>query len=269
MSGTILFLLLACSHVLGAVYLQSDVPGVRQRTPGYRIRQIVCSLLPGYLLLLPNLILANIWIPFVMTAAWLALEWIRTRRPGKHRVLSHRHSSSVRMLFVASHILPIAIAAMIAHFGTVNQPFPVNGLWHPMQAFLSSLKLHMTGEDAFRWLLMFLLLGKPANMIIREMNGKENIMHPVQASQIPVLDAIRQEPEYRNAGSLIGTLERLLIAIMILLGQYAAIGLIFTAKSITRYDRISKDPSFAEYYLVGTLMSTLIAIVTVLVLKPA
>lgn len=115
---------------------------------------------------------------------------------------------------------------------------------------------------------MFLLLGKPTNQVIRELNGKEKILQPTKMDPIPVLQASKRDPEYVNAGSLIGTLERLLIAIMMLLGQYAAIGLIFTAKSITRYDRISKDPSFAEYYLVGTLMSALFAIVIVLGLKP-
>jgi hypothetical protein len=49
-----------------------------------------------------------------------------------------------------------------------------------------------------------------------------------------------------------------------ILKQYAAIGLIFTAKSITRYDKIAKDPAFAEYYLVGTLFSLLISIISVL-----
>jgi hypothetical protein len=33
-------------------------------------------------------------------------------------------------------------------------------------------------------------------------------------------------------------------------------GVVLTAKSIARYDRISKDQGFAEYYLLGTLMST-------------
>lgn len=33
-----------------------------------------------------------------------------------------------------------------------------------------------------------------------------------------------------------------------------------TAKSIARYDRISKDQEFAEYYLLGTLLSTICAI---------
>ncbi|WP_146088548.1 DUF3307 domain-containing protein [Lacrimispora xylanisolvens] len=50
----------------------------------------------------------------------------------------------------------------------------------------------------------------------------------------------------------------LLIQKMLLIsrGQYSAAGLVLTAKSIARYDRISKDQDFAEYYLLGTLMST-------------
>jgi hypothetical protein len=40
------------------------------------------------------------------------------------------------------------------------------------------------------------------------------------------------------------------------MNQYAAMGLVLTAKSIARYDKITKDEKFAEYYLLGTLLST-------------
>lgn len=43
--------------------------------------------------------------------------------------------------------------------------------------------------------------------------------------------------------------------------QYAAIGFVLTAKSIARYDKITKDEKFAEYYLLGTLVSTLCVII--------
>ena len=65
-----------------------------------------------------------------------------------------------------------------------------------------------------------------------------------------------------GAGALIGQLERLVMGIFLIWGQYAAIGLVFTAKSIARFDRISKDQIFAEYYLIGSLFS----IISVLVL---
>jgi hypothetical protein len=66
-----------------------------------------------------------------------------------------------------------------------------------------------------------------------------------------------------GAGSIIGILERLLVTSFVLfwpqLGA-AAIGLIFSAKSIARFPEMGKDPRFAEYYLVGTLTSFTVAI---------
>jgi hypothetical protein len=39
------------------------------------------------------------------------------------------------------------------------------------------------------------------------------------------------------------------------------LGFILTAKSIARYDAITKDQKFAEYYLIGTLVSVVYSIV--------
>lgn len=74
------------------------------------------------------------------------------------------------------------------------------------------------------------------------------------------------EAENSRTGALIGSLERLLIVIFLLVNQYAAIGLVFTAKSIARYKRISDEARFAEYYLLGILFSLLGAIVPFLVI---
>lgn len=60
---------------------------------------------------------------------------------------------------------------------------------------------------------------------------------------------------------MIGNLERFLIAILMFYGQYGAIGLVFTAKSVTRFDKITKEPNFAEYYLFGSLYSMLCVLV--------
>jgi len=64
-----------------------------------------------------------------------------------------------------------------------------------------------------------------------------------------------------KAGRRIGTIERLIMIIFLSTDQYTAIGFILTAKSIARYDIITKDEKFAEYYLLGTLISTLCVIV--------
>ena len=52
----------------------------------------------------------------------------------------------------------------------------------------------------------------------------------------------------------------MLCAIFIGLGQYASIGLIYTAKSIARFKKIEENPKFAEYYLIGTLYSILFVV---------
>ena len=57
----------------------------------------------------------------------------------------------------------------------------------------------------------------------------------------------------QGAGAAVGILERLIMGIFVLMGQFAAIGLIFTAKSVARYNKISENQSFAEYYLIGSL----------------
>lgn len=61
----------------------------------------------------------------------------------------------------------------------------------------------------------------------------------------------------KKAGRMIGTIERIIMLFFILIKQYSSVGLVLTAKSIARYNKISEDKEFAEYYLLGTLLSTI------------
>ncbi len=68
-------------------------------------------------------------------------------------------------------------------------------------------------------------------------------------------------PEKRGlegAGAAIGVLERIFTLTFVLIGEHTALALIFTAKSIARFEEL-KDRKFAEYYLIGTLSSLLFA----------
>lgn len=98
------------------------------------------------------------------------------------------------------------------------------------------------------WILSVLLIYKPANIFIQVVLSDFRPAHRDEGSQI------------KNAGRFIGTVERIIMLIFLSLNQYAALGLVLTAKSIARYDKIAKDKDFAEYYLLGTLLSTLIVI---------
>ncbi len=63
-----------------------------------------------------------------------------------------------------------------------------------------------------------------------------------------------------HSGKWIGILERISILILIPLNQWAAVGLLLTAKSIARHSKMD-DKQYAEYYLIGTLLSFIAAVV--------
>jgi len=62
-----------------------------------------------------------------------------------------------------------------------------------------------------------------------------------------------------SRGKQIGYLERLLMMILVYNGSYYAIGFIIAAKSLVRF-RGFEDREWAEYFLVGTLSSTLFGV---------
>lgn len=69
-----------------------------------------------------------------------------------------------------------------------------------------------------------------------------------------------------KAGRLIGMLERIIVYIFVIGGQYAALGLILAAKAYARSKRMD-DQDFAEYVLIGTLISTSFALIIGLAVK--
>lgn len=62
-----------------------------------------------------------------------------------------------------------------------------------------------------------------------------------------------------SRGLVIGVLERTLALTLVLASQFSALGLILAAKAIVRYQALD-DRDFAEYVLIGTLTSLLIAL---------
>lgn len=65
--------------------------------------------------------------------------------------------------------------------------------------------------------------------------------------------------QLRNAGLYIGWLERFLVLTAIAVQSPTLVGLILTGKSIARFPEL-KEPRFAEYFLIGTLLSISIAV---------
>ena len=82
--------------------------------------------------------------------------------------------------------------------------------------------------------------------------------------ELPSLQMRRDEDRTTGAievarGRAVGALERALTLTLVLLGEYSAVGWIIAAKSLARFKQL-EDREFAEYFLVGTLASFLLAV---------
>jgi hypothetical protein len=75
-------------------------------------------------------------------------------------------------------------------------------------------------------------------------------------------------PSPVRIGAAIGILERLLIVTLVLSGALAGIGFVVAAKTLARFKQLEDRP-FAEYYLLGTLASVSVGLVSALVAQVA
>lgn len=96
----------------------------------------------------------------------------------------------------------------------------------------------------------------------------QSFLAGLRLSPIKSTDLILSESNVRNPnmGRYIGMLERFILLFLMLNGQYAGVGLVLITKSIARFKQL-ENKEFAEYYLIGSLLSIAITIVGVFVFK--
>jgi len=123
--------------------------------------------------------------------------------------------------------------------------------------------LFSAGEIIKGQILLFggLLVMNEMNSVLRYLMYQLNLA-PIgrKKTQTNVTD------EQYNTGRVIGMLERIFIYSFAISGQFAAIGFILTAKGVVRYHEF-EDRAFAEYVLIGTLLSALLAMAIALAVR--
>ncbi len=113
-------------------------------------------------------------------------------------------------------------------------------------------------NNTFVWVALssYLLVLRPFGFLI----GKATQSWQKELEELPTT-----LPGLPKAGTWIGYMERIIILTFVLMGQYGAIGFLIAAKSVFRFSGKSDTQDIrkqAEYILIGTLMSFLLAIVT-------
>ncbi|WP_425250304.1 hypothetical protein LDK09_05770 [Fusobacterium animalis] len=125
----------------------------------------------------------------------------------------------------------------------------------------NNLYIKLQGYENFKiiilYILIFSIILDPASVFIRK------LFISISLKTYPKIYS-----EELKAGNIIGKLERIIIAILLLNNQFGVIGFVLTAKSIARFKQM-ENRNFAEKYLIGTLTSFLIVLLSVLILKEA
>lgn len=114
--------------------------------------------------------------------------------------------------------------------------------------------IQIAEEKLLSGVLAVLLIYKPADILIQKILKTYRPVSVMKDNKIITKD--------NNTGRIIGMIERTIMLVFLAIGQYSSVGLVLTAKSIARYDRIAKEKDFAEYYLLGTLLSTIIVVLS-------
>ena len=124
---------------------------------------------------------------------------------------------------------------------------------------VTNLYINLQGYENFKTIILYIsvfsIIFEPASVFIRK------LFISISSKTYP-----KENLEELKAGNIIGKLERIIIAILLLNNQFGLIGFVLTAKSIARFKQM-EDKNFAEKYLIGTLTSFLIVLITVLILK--
>jgi len=141
-----------------------------------------------------------------------------------------------RSLFIIDQLAHLLVISIVVYS---YKPFEI--VWEQLYDTKSLLLI-----------LSLLLISFVASIFMRTFMGKWE------------LEENSPEKSLKQAGKYIGILERLFVFGFIILNQWAAIGLLITAKSVFRFGDLSKakDRKLTEYVLIGTLLSFGIAIGT-------
>jgi hypothetical protein len=158
-----------------------------------------------------------------------------------------RERNAIHLLLGAVQIVALSFC-LAPNTGVAIRPWLARALAEltQMSAFGSSLR-ELTGARGLRFVLGLLLTANEANLFIRWILSRLQLRPGAINTGIDTNEYAR--------GRVIGLLERMLIYFFVLNGQYGAVGFTLAAKGFTRFKEL-ENRSFAEYVLIGTLLSS-------------
>lgn len=251
-----LLLLLLTGHILGDYYFQSERIARHKETDRKALQEhcLVYGLPFGLIGMLFGL---NAWLLGIFFLAFFihgAIDIGKAALLKKNRKGETLERAEGRIYLLDQFLHWLSLILLAYFFRGRTEAFVMPGIITGIFAELGIPRL-----AAFQWALALLLIYRPSNITFRKLFSMYKPQPEADDPELtPTINGIRQEK--LRAGGIIGVLEKFIALIFLVSGEYMAIGLVLTAKSIARYDKISRSSTFAEYYLIGTLASLIMVL---------
>ena len=226
-----LLILLLLFHLLGDFYMQCDDFCKAKNDKGFLSWQLyVHALIMAICTWLANPTLSFVWPALIIGVSHLVIDGLKS------------YLKNWRYAFWIDQLLHIVLLVCVSYWYRGDAScFPISD------------------PDMFRYIVLatsVLFLLKPTNIIINQIFKEFKLQLGVDCNTNESLVL---------AGHVIGGVERLMVFVFVMLGEYEAIGFLIAAKSILRFKET--DTARTEYVLVGTLLSFMLAIMVALITK--
>jgi hypothetical protein len=215
------------------------------------------------------LLFAHVLADFVLQTGWIHASKRRAGVLLLHGAIVLATTQAALGQVAAPEILLLALA----HLGI--DAIKTHGRFTGPGAFLTDQAAHLATLAALAvwapglWAagLHATLLPAPAEaLLLHAMALAAGLILTLRAGDFAIRALIEVHPPQAGAttppqdglprgGRTIGHLERLLIFLLVLAGQFSAIGFLVAAKSILRFGTVSNDREATEYVIIGTLAS--------------
>lgn len=241
----IVLTLFLIGHVLGDFYLQSSELAINKDESFKKLlKHSLIYLFSMMFVMIPVFSLKLLTWAFIISIVHFVIDLAKFVIKRKITI-DDRVDALVYSFDQIVHILVIIFVTVAMYL--LSEPI---SYIYCIQYILNNIQVNAL--SILSWILILLIIIKPFSITIKK------VLYRYKPT------SNEEERGHPNAGKLIGILERCIILLLLSAGQYSTIGFVLTAKSIARYNKITEDPKFSEYYLLGTLLSAMLVIVAYL-----
>lgn len=204
-----------------------------------------------FLLFKPSVPLAVLQLGLLST---VLLSWLGDRSERR---------TVIRLWVLLLQVIVVGVASS-ASFGLAFRP-QINEALRTWPAYFSPFVAlaRLADVKAQAYATGFLLCVQEANLVVRwiiellELKPLATDRDRANTAASNAQEDAAAVAEY-NRGRVIGTLERIAVYVLVIHGQYEALGLVLAAKGLARFNNLD-DRDFAEYFLIGTFLSVVLA----------